>query len=108
VQQIRLILEAEACACRSLEAAREESSVLGRHAEDESHRCVCEARAAHDAIADAAEEQVVQKAREHAAQLAAVLQGRLTALRAKAERRIEIAVKAALESLLPRRGDNAR
>jgi len=103
--QIRLILEAEAAASRSLDAAREEAAALRRRAEEDSLRRVREAREARDAIARAAEEEVLHEASERAARQDTETRARVSAMQAKGEPRIEAAVQATIAALLPRSED---
>lgn len=105
LQQLRLILGAEADGRERVETARGEAERLLAAAEEEARRLRREAHENRATVTRAVEEGLLAAAREQAARIEAETRGREAALRAAAEPRLERAAAAFLAALLPARSD---
>jgi vacuolar-type H+-ATPase subunit H len=100
LEQLRIVLEAEAEARQRLEAARTAAKQLVGAAEEDARRRVQQAHMAQDQAARAVEEQWVEQARQKAAAAADEVRVRVQGLQARAAPRMERAVEALLRRVL--------
>ena len=100
LEQLRIVLEAEAEARQRLEAARAAAKRLVNAAEEDARRAVQQARAAQEAVARSVAEEWVQQARHKAEAIEEEMQVRVKALQARAEPRVEHAVEALVRRVL--------
>jgi vacuolar-type H+-ATPase subunit H len=108
LEQLRIVLEAEAEARQRLEAARETAKTLVSDAENDGRQRVQQARAAREAVVRSVEDQWVQQARQKAAAAEDEVRVRVQALRARAEPRVERAVETLVRRVLGREGGDGR
>jgi vacuolar-type H+-ATPase subunit H len=104
--QLRAILEAEAEAQRTLDAAREEAAATTRDAQEDARRRVCAATEARETLARSIEEELVARARESADRFADETRARIATMRARAALNTAGAVEVALGVLVPRHRDD--
>lgn len=100
LEQLRVILEAEAEARRMLESAAEEAGRCAGQAEETGRLAVRRARLERDTIAQAAEETLVRAATERAHDHREEARAKVTVMRASAEARMERAVDRLLALVL--------
>jgi vacuolar-type H+-ATPase subunit H len=100
LQQLRVILAAEAEARERLDAARQESVRRLQHAEEEARRTAREAQAAREATARAEEESLVAAAEVKAGEIVAEARARIVALRQRAEPRLDRAAALVVQAVL--------
>ncbi len=101
LQQLRIILTAEAAARERLEVARQEAARLVAEAEMEAARMTEGSRDQLDDVARAAEAALVEVAEQQAAQIAVEVTTQIEAMRRTAAARTESAVALILPRLLP-------
>jgi vacuolar-type H+-ATPase subunit H len=89
LEQLRIVLEAEAEARQRLETARAAAKQLVADAEEEAGRRVQQARVAREQVAQTVEAEWVEQARQRAAATAAEVRVRIQALEARATPRME-------------------
>lgn len=100
LQQLRVILAAEAEARERLDAARQESTRRLQQAEEEARRTVREAQAAREATARAEEAKLVAAAEIKAREIVAEARARIAALRQRAEPRLDRAAALVVQAVL--------
>ena len=106
LEQLRIVLEAEAVARQRLDAAREAARRLVIEAEEDARCRVQQAHAAREGVLQSVEEQSVQEARQKATAVEDEVRVRVQAMRARGEPRLERAVTALVRLVLgTERGD---
>lgn len=106
LEQLRIVLEAEAEARQRLEAAREAAKQLVSDAEDDARQRVQQAHAARETVTRSVEDKWVQEAHQKAAAIADEVRVRVQGTRARAEPRVAQAVQVLVRRVLGKeRGD---
>jgi vacuolar-type H+-ATPase subunit H len=100
LEQLRIVLEAEAEARHRLEAAREAAKRLVNAAEEDARQRVHQARATREGVARAVEDNWVQQARQRAGGVEEEVRVRVQALQTRAEPRVERAVETLVRRVL--------
>ena len=106
LDQLRMILAAEAAARQQFEAAREEGAGLVRQAEADARQQVRAAREAREALARAVEDRIVADAQQQASRIREEENALAAAMRAAAEPRMAEAANAIVLSVLGQQGDH--
>jgi vacuolar-type H+-ATPase subunit H len=101
-EEVRRVLAAEEDARRRLEAARQRAAAMLSAAVDEARRCVREVELERDAIARAAEAEIVARAEQEAAALEASTRQRLAEMRERASSRADEVVAEVVRLLIGR------
>jgi vacuolar-type H+-ATPase subunit H len=105
LDQLRVILAAEAAARQQFEAAREEGARLVRQAEADGRQQVRVAREARDSLAHAVEDRIVADAQREASRILEDANTAAAAMRAAAEPRMAEAAEAIIRCLLGPAGE---
>jgi vacuolar-type H+-ATPase subunit H len=100
LEELRVILAAEAAARQQFEAASEESARLAQQAELQAHGYVRAAREAREAVARAVEERIVAEAQQEANRILEEANAAAAAMRTAAQSRLAEAVKAVMQCVL--------
>jgi vacuolar-type H+-ATPase subunit H len=106
LEQLRVILAAEAAARQQFDAAKEEGTRLVRRAEAEARQQVGSARETREAVARAVEDGIVAGAQQEASGLLEETNTAAAAMRAAAQPRMLGAVEAIIGYLLGPEGDH--
>ena len=106
LEQLRIVLEAEAEARQRLEGAREAAGRLVSEAEEDARRRVQQAQAAREAVVRSVEDEWVQQARQKAEAVEDEVRVRVQAMQARAQPHVERAVEVLVRRVLGKgRGD---
>jgi len=108
LEELRVILEAEAEGRRQFDAAREQAARIVQQAEEEARRRVRAAREARLADAAAVQEAIVRDAEQHASRLLAEADATAAAMQVRTAPRLEAAVEAIVAFILAGRADDAQ
>ena len=100
LDELRVILTAEAAARQQFDAAREESARLVRQAEVEAREQVRAAREEREAVTRAVEERIVADAQQEASRILEEVNAAAVAMRAAAQPRLAEAVAAVIQCIL--------
>jgi len=100
LDELRVILEAEAAARERFDTAREEGARLVHQAEVEARELVRAAREEREAVARAVEEGIIADAEQEASRIADEANAAATAMRAAAQPHLAEAVAAVIQCLL--------
>jgi vacuolar-type H+-ATPase subunit H len=100
LDELRVILEAEAAARQQFDAAREEGARLVHQAEVEARELVRAARDEREAVAHAVEEGLVADAQQEANRIADEANAAAATMRATAQPRLAEAVAAVIQCVL--------
>lgn len=100
LEQLRVILEAEAAARRRIEAAMQEARLCTSQAEEEGRAAVRRAQLGRDAVVRAAEEEQVRAAMEKARDLREQARASIAVMRVRAETQMARAIDAIVACVL--------
>lgn len=100
LDDLRVILEAEAEGRRQVDAAREQAAVLVRQAEDEAQQRLHAARAAREADAARVEARLVAGAQQEAKDIAVTSESAAAVIHSQAIARLERAVEAIVKAVV--------
>jgi vacuolar-type H+-ATPase subunit H len=100
LEDLRVILDAEAEARRQFDAARAHVADLLRQAEEEAQRSVRQAQAARDTDAEAVEARLLAEAQQQANRILATAEATAAALQTQAAAHVEQAVDALVQAVL--------
>ena len=106
LEQLRVILAAEAAAREQFEAARDESARLVREAEAEARQLVRAAREARETVARTVEDRIVADAQQEVSRIFEEATTAAAAMRAGAQPRMAQAVEALVQCVLSPEGDH--
>ena len=106
LEELRVILAAEAAARQQFEAAREESARLVRQAEVEAREEVRAAREGRESVARTVEERIVADAQQEASRILDEANATAAAMRAAAQPRLAEAVEAVIQCVLGPEGNH--